>query len=497
MTSDMIRFALQKNCFVSKNLPKVFWMIMFFAVFKLPLSGQEKIDYRGVWQTETPDNGKLVLIVKRNNLASYFWADNTDRTVYQGSWSSDIDGVTLKWEDDSTHQIERNLLGYKITHFDPSEAILYSASATKLPEEILGQWAKAPSSPEDQITDRGKYSGFFGTWKIGNETNPYYLVVEPDRSAAINWNQEGIKENELRGLWTKQGSELHIAWDSGHYGILKQNEHGFTFELIAPGNIIEKSTSDELIATRISKDLLPDELKKLFVDEKANQTRDHKFTNRTEAISFYRGSWIVQHSEDTFERIEIGRFGGLKTSADDTLYGNWRMSGQDIFMNWDDGMLKILKPVGNGFLIYEYKPGRPIDGVPTRIFPAAPENVSKLAKYMEDQKEVATKLLTRARNKGFTSDIKDSGWGQAFVNWAWPFGDKSEDNRLSGALLQSDSQSSKRIDPWWWPFWSENPLVETTAFDSEHHTAKVVTDSETTRKTKTDKPLQPNWDWPF
>ena len=29
-------------------------------------------------------------------------------------------------------------------------------------------------------------------------------------------------------------------------------------------------------------------------------------------------------------------------------------------------MRKILSPIGRGFVIYEYRPGRPLDGVPTR-----------------------------------------------------------------------------------------------------------------------------------
>ncbi len=493
----MIRFASQKNWSMLNNLPKVFRLVVIVALLKLPLLGQENPDYRGVWQTETPDNGNLVLIVKCNNLASYFWADNADRTVYQGSWGSDADSVTLKWEDDSTHRIERNLLGYTITHFDAAEAILYSAPVKRLPEEILGQWAKAPSDPEDQISDLAKSSGFFGTWEIEDETNTYYLIVEPDRTAAISWTQNDTHKNGLRGLWAKQGSELHIAWDTGYYSILKQNERSFVFELIAPGNIIEKSNPEELTATRINEDLLPDEWQNLRIDEKTSQAGDRIFANRADAISFYRGSWIVQLAEDTFERIEIGRFGGLKTSADDTLYGNWSMSGQDIFMSWDDGIREILKSVGNGFLIYEYKPGRPMDGVPTRIFSAAPENVSKLAKYMEGQKEVAIALLDHVKSTGFTAASKDSGWGQELVNWAWPFGDSSEDVPLANAHTPSDTQSSKRIDPWWWPLWSENPSIETTAFDSEHYSAETLKDSETVDKTKPNKPAQPNWDWPF
>ncbi|MGK0176420.1 MAG: hypothetical protein ACI91V_000281, partial [Lentimonas sp.] len=493
----MVQFVPQKSRLSPRILPKTFWVIMAFVMLQFPLLGQEKIDYRGAWQTETPDNGKLILLVKRNNLASYFWADNSDRTVYQGSWSSDIDGATLKWEDGSTHRLALELLGYKITHSDTSANVLYNTSATRLPEEILGQWAKAPSKPEEQLSDRDKAKGFFGTWQIGAETNPYYLVIEPDRSAATDWIHRDSSNSGLRGSWAKQGSELHIAWDTGHYGILKQNDRSFTFQRIAPGSVIEKDTSDELTATRVSKDLLPDDWQALYDDEKTTHPGGVPFTNRKDAISFYRGSWIVQRSEDIFERIEIGRFGGLKTSTDDTLYGSWRMSGQDISMNWEDGMRKILRPVGNGFIIYDYKPGRPIDGVPTRIFSATPENANQLAKHMEGHKKVAMKLLSRATDAGVTSSVKDAGWGQPFLRWAWPFGDDSEDTPFSGALLKADVETSKRIDPWWWPFWSETPPLETAPeTNTERSTVEIVTNSETVRETETAKPSPPDWNWP-
>ena len=166
-------------------------------------------------------------------------------------------------------------------------------------------------------------------------------------------------------------------------------------------------------------------------------------------------------------------------------------------MNWDDGIRKILKPVGSGFLIYEYRPGRPIDGVPTRIFSATPENVSKLAKYMEGQKEVAMELFNLAKDASFIIATKEGSWGQEIVSWAWPFKDNNKNAQVSNTYIQSDSQSSQKLDPWWWPFWSENPSVEATAFDSEHYSAEIVTNLETTRKTNPDKPVQPTWAWPF
>ena len=102
----------------------------------------------------------MILILKRNNLASYFWADNADRTVYRGSWTSDADGALLKWNDGSSHRIAPNLLGYEITYFDDSQAVGFTTVTDKLPEDILGQWAKEPQRPEDERSDRDRAKGF-------------------------------------------------------------------------------------------------------------------------------------------------------------------------------------------------------------------------------------------------------------------------------------------------------------------------------------------------
>ena len=85
----------------------------------LSLSAQERDGlHRGTWQIETPEDGALILIVQRNGLASYFWGDNADRTVYRGSWESNDSATTLTWEDGSTHRITRDSLGYAITFQD-------------------------------------------------------------------------------------------------------------------------------------------------------------------------------------------------------------------------------------------------------------------------------------------------------------------------------------------------------------------------------------------
>ncbi len=481
--------------------------VLICAILKLPVIGQEAVDFRGVWQVQAPEEGRLIIILKRNSLASYFWADNADRTVYQGSWSSDIEGALVLWDDESSHRITQNLLGYEITYTDAIQGEGYQTTMVKLPDEVLGQWAKEPPRPEDENLGRDRAKGFFGTWKIWDGTEPYYLIIEPDRSAATNWTQASLgNPSGLRGAWEKQGSELHISWDNGHYGILKENDRDFIFQLIDSGTVIEKNESVGQLATRIGEDQLPVEWQAGYKDERQAVVSNTAFLNRKNAAQFYRGSWIVQLAEDAFERIEIGRFGGLKTSKDSTLYGNWRMSGQDIFMNWDDGLRKVLSPVGNGFLLYEYKAGRPIDGVPTKIFSATPEDVGKLMEYMKGQATIAISLLRLAEEAGVTSSSANStGLGQSFMRWAWPFGDQVKSTSLSETPLLIDFTSPKALDPWWWPLWSEDRATEINNSDVERDKVEISVGSKsveanvdkTENKKVKNKFEKTDWVWPF
>ena len=489
---------------------KTLLMTVLFLALAYELPAQESIDYRGVWQADTSEHGKLILIIKRNQLASYFQADNNDQTVYQGSWKPGVNGVVIEWSDGSSHRITQNLFNYELTYLDASRGKQYTTTTVKLPEGILGQWAKAPSRPDEELSDRDRAKGFFGIWKTGPTAEPYYVIIEPDRSAATNWSPSTASPQGLRGSWAKQGSELHIAWDAGYYGILKQNETDTTFQIIHPGNTIENADSKAFATSRAREDQLPNDWHSRYLEEKTTQAGGIAFAGYREAVSFYRGSWIVQRSKDIFERIEIGRFGGLKNSADSTLHGNWRMSGQNIFMEWDDGIRRILSPIGNGFVLYEYKPGRPIDGVPTHIFPATPKDTSKLAEHLREREAVATKLLRRAEAVGITTDVVDSGWGQTFMRWAWPF-DDTDSNDLSDTSLKAALVAPEGVDPWWWPLWSENPSQQTANSDKARNTVTLKLTSETDETnpnttessdqtvTQSDKIMtkKADWDWPF
>ena len=448
----MISFSTQRFPHFLKAVSAIFCGLLLAPV----LYGQSNDElFRGTWQIDTPEQGTLILIVKSQGRASYFWGDNTDRTVYQGTWTSSEDAATLTWPDGDSHRIERDSLGFGITYTDANGRELYTEAAQQVPAEIIGQWAKPPTKDNEAVSDRDKARGFFGIWKVGDDDDIEYVFVEADRSAAST----GGDGDGLRGSWAKQGSELHIAWDSGHYSILRENRRGFAYKRIAPGETIEDDESEMRPAARTVEEKIPSTWLSNYLEDREIYTGGIAFSSRKDARAFYRGDWVVKLADERFERIDIGRFGGLSSSAERGLEGDWRMQGQDIFMRWDDGMRKILSPVGRGFVLYEYAPGRPLDGVPTRIRAAAPADSGKLAEHLKGRKDVAQQMASLAEAAGIDpSQQQDAGWGRTFARWAWPFGE--DEAAASDALLQEEYEAASEPDPWWWPFWSEKAAPE-------------------------------------
>jgi hypothetical protein len=444
--------------------------------------------YRGTWQIQTPENGGLTILIKSNGRAAYFWSENTDRSVHQGTWTVEDEAAILTWDDHSSHRMEREALGFKVAFSDANSVEKYSARAEQIPKEVLGQWAKPPTQADELRSERDQAKGFFGTWKLGQGQ---YLFIEEDRSAASTDEDESIG---LRGAWARQGSELHIAWDSGHYSILRENERGFAYKQIEPGALIEEDKTTFLAAARTITDNVPAEWLSAYQAERAAHSGSIAFANRKSARDFYRGSWIIRRSAAAYERIEIGRFGGLDSNRKQQLTGTWRMDGQDIFMRWDDGMRSILNPLGQGFLLYEYAPGRPLDGVPTRIFPAAPTDASKLEEHLKDRQVVASKVLELAKTAGVNLSSNDAGWGRTFARWAWPFGEDEVGNNTLETLEEATGSGSQ--DPWWWPFWSENSDSDSSSSDSAaaSDTPAATTSAQPSQPAKSSKKV---WYWPF
>lgn len=428
------------------------WLACLVTTPAFAQSGEEL--FRGTWQIEAPERGTLIMILHNQGRAAYFWGDNADTTVYQGTWTSSAEVATLSWPDGSQHRIESDQLGFGSTFIAANGTERYTSPAQQVPSEFLGQWAKPPTRDSELSSDRDQAEGFFGIWRVGAEDSdePHFVFVESDRSAASTRGEAG----GLRGSWAKQGSELHIAWDNGHYSILRENRRGFAYKRIAPGAVIEDDTTEPEPAIRTNRDNVPATWLSSYETERASYTGGIAFANRNNARNFYRGDWVVRLGGNQFERIEIKRFGGLATSLDRSLSGEWRMQGQDIFMRWDDGMRKILTPVGRGFVLYEYRPGRPLDGVPTRTRAAAPADTSKLADYAEEREDVADQMRRLADAAGLDPRQQaNSGWGRTFARWVWPFREETTAT-TSDAILEEEFQATRGSDPWWWPFWSEN-----------------------------------------
>ncbi|MFP4203325.1 MAG: hypothetical protein ACLFS4_03225 [Opitutales bacterium] len=498
-------------------------LLIFTLAGNAPLHAQEDDSgiSRGVWQLETPEQGSLVLILKREGRASYFWDDNADRTVYQGAWETTENGARLEWENGGTHLLQQKEkgVGYVVTHHTPSGEKSYEVPAEQLPGDLLGQWAKPPERATEESSDRDQAKGFFGIWEIageGNEdTEPNYLFVESDRSAACAWQAPNGPERGLRGAWAKQGSELHIAWDTGHYTILRETETGFEHARIPAGEKIEQYDAEYKPARRISRDNVPEGWYSDYKKERERFTGGVAFQNRNSARKFYRGEWVIKRGETTFERIKIGRFGGLESSRDTQLSGDWRMEGQDLFMRWADGVRKVLSPIGHGFLLYEYEPGRPIDGVPTRVFQAAPADPDKLAEHLKGREAVSRRVLELAKSAGLDPDAGTRGWGRTFMRWAWPFSEEAEEEKEGPSAEDAPSEEDKSQQdkasesPWWWPMWSERPKSDEASAKQQDPEPKVEASTAESPEKSTDendpdparkparKSEKKDWSWPF
>lgn len=461
-----------------------------------PLRAMQGEDFfRDAWVAKSPEQGSIVFLLKQNGRAAYFWADNADRSVYQGTWSHQDGSATLAWEDGSTHTLREEGNGYTATYSGGGQGGNYTSPAQKLPGNILGQWARPPQREADELSDRELAKGYFGIWKVRGETGTQHIFVQPDRSAASTGNEDG---HGLRGAWAKQGADLHIAWNSGHYSILRQGPRGYSCKTIDPGQVIEEDKQEYSPCARSEESTVPAAWLARYREEREAPRVGVAFASRKDALRFYRGEWIVRHRQDAYEKLQLGRFGGLATSRGRDIEGNWQMSGQDIFMRWNDGVRRVLSPIADGFLLYEYKPGRPLDGIPTRIYPAAPADPQKLASHLGDRDNAARSMLEQARAVGIEPD-ESRGLGSNFSRWVWPFG-KSDEKETSPALF-TEGSSADRPDlnnPWWWPLWSEKQPSAAEENEEAAELAGTAPAEKPGTLTPQSRKAEPRkWYWPF
>jgi len=477
-------FAAQRFLSTTNCSFRAFYFGALAILTALTAHAQDSSDsFRGTWLLQTPAKKGLTLLLKPNGQASYFWTSNTDRTVYPGEWTNQEEHAVITWADQSTHRIQREALGSKVSYSNPNSGDSYTVQAEQIPQDILGQWAKAPSIAEEVRSEQSKIKGFYGIWKT-SDTN--YIFIEEDRSAA---SISGPHSTDIQGAWARQGKELHIAWDSGEYSILRENKRGFDYKRIHAGVLIEEDSTEYSTALRCTAELVPAKWLNDYQADRIADSDDSFFDNRRSALEFYRGGWIIKRGQKLFESIQIGRFGGLQSSRKDALAGSWRMDGQDIFMRWDDGMRSILNPIGHGFILCEYAAGRPLDGVPTRILAAAPIDSTKLQQQIKDRKAIHYNTLELSQSAQTHFKFTERSWSRRLVNWVWPFSDKTP-NMLAPKEVKQTADSQ---DPWWWFLWSDDSSVAAASEITQPSAAKIQQPTINPAKNVSEK----NWYWPF
>ena len=133
----MIIFSAQRYTLFFRSRNVIFCGLAISSLLGLSAQAQSKDElFRGTWQIDTPEKGALIIMLKSQNRASYFWGDNTDQTVYSGTWASEGETATLTWEDGSQHRIESDSLGFNMTHVDTDGKEAYTTKAQQVPAEI-------------------------------------------------------------------------------------------------------------------------------------------------------------------------------------------------------------------------------------------------------------------------------------------------------------------------------------------------------------------------
>ena len=66
-------FSLSGSRLSQSGIAALLLTIFSFLVLSVSSAQDSEDLYRGIWQIDTPDEGSLIVIVKRHGRASYFW----------------------------------------------------------------------------------------------------------------------------------------------------------------------------------------------------------------------------------------------------------------------------------------------------------------------------------------------------------------------------------------------------------------------------------------
>jgi hypothetical protein len=409
------------------------------------------VSWLGTWEFSEPRSGPQFLILRAGGNASMFSGHANTSAVMQGRWRFDGVRLEVNWPERGIHVLERRDGDFLMSYIEPeTEGFQFTVAATRMPTDYLGSWAVDPVSRRDQTQRENEDSGFFGNWLIQpNGDEPYFILIRNDRSAATSLTSKNAASSGKLGTWARQGTELHITWEDASYTVFQVAGDAFSVVHFPTGESLDKERSDGIPARRIRRDAVDADWLERFNAERDEMGWGIRFETQRAAQRFYRGNWLVDRSDFGVERISLGRMGGIRSTRRPIARGEWRLSTQDLFLNWEDGFRQVITPIGSNFVLFEYAAGRPVDAVPSRVFQAVPEDLEKLSAAQRERKiahPVFESEPVRAEQRG--------GW----FSDLWPFGGERRQEFPEDTFVQGDERSVN--NPWWWPFWSENEAID-------------------------------------
>jgi hypothetical protein len=241
--------------------------------------------------------------------------------------------------------------------------------------------------------------GYFGTWEIRRENgSTYFLVIEDDRTVGSNYPDTRFGPGGLIGSWRRQGDDLHIFFNSGHYMILRKRPQDYVALLFEPGRAIDPNAEIADPAAKVRRSP-PQAWLDAYRQERESFGRVSGFNNRRQVTRFYQGGWSLLTDEGERARLTLGRFGGarLKMEGRKLRQGRWSTSGQSVLVRWSDNSRSFMSPVHTSVVYSFFNEGDPLDGAPAVVFGLRPENEAQLEKYRERLAERTRQVRARER----------------------------------------------------------------------------------------------------
>lgn len=400
------------------------------AQFRLPRPEPKPEDkFLGHWNVQTDSGTELFFVVKKRGMASFFFASKNDNTIYKGDWEVFGDALFIEWDTGRTDVMRQiDARNFRVAMFNNGytgdETPDDEGVARAVPENEVGVWTIPPDELEARSSAKEEVEGFFGTWEVNDPKGfKYFIVVNDDRTAASSYPKSRKGKAGLRGTWRRQGSELHINWDTGHYQIIRERpREDYVTELWQPAANL--SEADATIPTYRVDNFSAAGWREIY-DSEEIFARANPFRTRRDANNFFRGNWVILDQGDPVQEIDVGRFGGTRIKGS-KLKGDWRSQSDALYIYWNDGHRAILSPNYLSFTYQIFAPGQPFDGTPSRIYPAVPDDSGKMARFermMEDatlRLQAYQEIQEEIRNQPIpTDDDRRQPWWKVDL---WPFG---------------------------------------------------------------------------